>query len=125
MVHHRFPTWSRQFGKLVLLAVVAYCTLAVLLSVVRDSQLEACDRGNGLRTLLYEDALQDAADAHALAGQESDPEISPIWFRRGEVKEKRANSILLAAKIGGNQSAPGLPTVNCADASPEVLPWIQ
>lgn len=123
-LREKYPTALPKAISVVVAAVALYCVAAVLLSAVNDAQLDACDRGNDSRLSLYIDVREDVATEEALAGQEKDPEVAAIHTETAAHKELRAENMLVAAKNTGFQDSPDVPTISCADAYPEVLPWL-
>lgn len=86
----------------------------------RESDVEACNRGNVNRASDHASAVQDQRDARELAGQESDPEIAGIWRRRAAGKKDLAEGIVEAAARSGSQTAPAQPTIVCEDVIEDV-----
>lgn len=83
-------------------------------SILRDSQVESCQRGNVFRSQAWDNYLGDAQDAYYLWGQEHDPEKRSRYLVIFKRKEYEARALVAYAQRTG-YGEPGQPTIRCEE----------
>lgn len=109
---------SREWRVIILLGLVDVVLLGALYGFAidnRESNINACERGNIIRGQEFDEDTREEAGFAALEGQERDPEIRPIFaaFARNAREDARQSVKAAEASFDAPLPDPGRPEGNC------------